>query len=381
MKTLLLAFFFLFTLSYSVKAQTVSAHYLDPMFSGAEYKYTIFGNSTTGSQYGGFMLNNTNTSYGNGNDVVFYTYEGRDMTLRTGGNIFLNTTHVGINTYIPQAKLHIPNGDIIVGGIEGIVNNINASLIIKSRADNNVTYPFYVGKYGSGSDLFWVRGEGNAYLRGSFGIGTNNPEGQFQVVNDNPLVVIGGDDQHTNGQSTLRFYAGEIIGSNHYTNGFDISFRKNATTDRLDFIDGRNVEVLTLKKGGNVGIGTVNPDATLTVKGNIHTQEVLVDLEGAVTPDYVFEETYDLSSLEEVEIYIKENKHLPEVPSAKEMEAEGMNLKQMNLLLLKKVEELTLHLIEQGKKTEKLEKENSELKKLNIETDTRLKVLESLIKK
>src|SRR5690349_6837047 len=130
MKTLLLVFLLLFTFSYGAKAQTVAAHYLDPMFSSAESKYTIFGNSTTGSQYGGLMWNNSNTSYGNGNDVVFYTYDGRDMTLRTGANLFLNANRVAIGTYSPQAKLHIPNGDIIVGGAEGVTNTLNSSIFI-----------------------------------------------------------------------------------------------------------------------------------------------------------------------------------------------------------------------------------------------------------
>jgi hypothetical protein len=321
------------------------------MFSSAEYKYTIFGNSTAGSQYGGLMLNNTNTSYGNGNDVVFYTYEGRDMTLRTGSNLFLNAAHVGIGTYTPQAKLHIPNGDIIVGGVEGVTNTLNSSLFIKSRADNNTTYPVYVGKYGNGQDLFWVRGEGNAYLRGSFGIGTNVPEGQLQVVNDNPLVVVGGKDLHTNGESRLRFYAGKLVGSNLFSNGFDIIYKKDNDTDRLAFIDGRTVEVLTVKNGGRIGIGTINPDATLTVKGGIHAEEVLIDLNIPV-PDYVFEKDYNLQPLPEVEAYIQANKHLPDVPSATEMKSKGLNVEEMNLLLLKKVEELTLHLIEMKKEND-----------------------------
>jgi hypothetical protein len=66
-------------------------------------------------------------------------------------------------------------------------------------------------------------------------------------------------------------------------------------------------------------------------------------------PDYVFEKDYNLLPLSELETYINQNKHLPEVPSAKEMDANGLNLKEMNLILLKKVEELTLHLIEQNK--------------------------------
>jgi hypothetical protein len=106
--------------------------------------------------------------------------------------------------------------------------------------------------------------------------------------------------------------------------------------------------------GGKVGIGTSNPDQALTVKGVIHANEVRVDLNSPIEqgPDYVFEKDYDLLPLSELETYITQYKHLPEVPSAKEMEAEGLNLKEMNLLLLKKVEELTLHLIEMKKASE-----------------------------
>jgi hypothetical protein len=100
--------------------------------------------------------------------------------------------------------------------------------------------------------------------------------------------------------------------------------------------------------GGNLGIGITTPDEKLTVKGKIHAQEVRLDL-SFPGPDYVFEKDYKLPSLTETQKYIKENKHLPEVPSAKEMEEKGINLSEMNMLLLKKVEELTLHLIEQDK--------------------------------
>tara|TARA_R110000772_G_scaffold230169_2_gene340949 strand:- start:1266 stop:1730 length:465 start_codon:yes stop_codon:yes gene_type:complete len=118
------------------------------------------------------------------------------------------------------------------------------------------------------------------------------------------------------------------------------------------------------EKNGQIGIGTKQPDALLTVKGNIHAQEVLVDLEGAVAPDYVFENyfegdsklnpAYEFRTLEEVEQFIEVNHHLPGVPSAIELEKEGMSLKRMNLILLEKVEELTLYLIEQQKEIEAL---------------------------
>ena len=88
----------------------------------------------------------------------------------------------------------------------------------------------------------------------------------------------------------------------------------------------------------------------------IHTSEVKVDLNVAV-PDYVFAEDYKLKSLQEVEDYIKENKHLPEIPSAKEIEKNGLMLAEMNMNLLKKMEEMTLYIIEQNKRIEKLEKQ------------------------
>jgi hypothetical protein len=100
------------------------------------------------------------------------------------------------------------------------------------------------------------------------------------------------------------------------------------------------------KYDGFLGLGTTNPDAKLSVRGQVHAQEVKIDLSGSVAPDYVFAKNYKLPSLEEVKAYIDQHQHLPEVPSAKEMDANGINVREMNLLLLKKVEELTLYMIE-----------------------------------
>jgi len=74
-------------------------------------------------------------------------------------------------------------------------------------------------------------------------------------------------------------------------------------------------------------------------------------------PDYVFERNYKLPTLEEIKFYIDRNKHLPEVPSASEMEKNGIPLGEMNMLLLKKVEELTLYVIEQNKNNQDLKQQ------------------------
>jgi hypothetical protein len=109
-----------------------------------------------------------------------------------------------------------------------------------------------------------------------------------------------------------------------------------------------------ISAAGKVGIGTITPEARLSVDGNIQCEEIEVVVVQGTAPDYVFEKDYNLLPLKELEAYINQNKHLPEVPSAKEMEADGLNLREMNLLLLKKVEELTLHLIEVKKEVGQL---------------------------
>tara|TARA_B100001059_G_C17760771_1_gene542692 strand:+ start:750 stop:1220 length:471 start_codon:yes stop_codon:yes gene_type:complete len=119
------------------------------------------------------------------------------------------------------------------------------------------------------------------------------------------------------------------------------------------------------QKNGMIGIGTSDPDQKLTVKGKIHTQEVLVDLNGAVAPDYVFEKyyqgqsalksDYQMLDLKSLEAFLKQNHHLPEIPSAQKLKEDGLELKKMNLLLLQKIEELTLYTIEQQKQLDALQ--------------------------
>lgn len=113
---------------------------------------------------------------------------------------------------------------------------------------------------------------------------------------------------------------------------------------------------ILFENGTSVGIGTTNinnPDYKLFVQSGVRTKKIKVDME-TNWPDYVFDDKYELPSLQEVEKYIKEHKHLPEVPSAKEVGETGLNLGENQALLLKKIEELTLYLIEENRTKEQL---------------------------
>jgi len=121
---------------------------------------------------------------------------------------------------------------------------------------------------------------------------------------------------------------------------------------------------MIINAAGNVGIGTISPQELLSVKGNIRAHQIKVETSN--WPDYVFQPDYDLKSLESVEKYINENGHLPELPKAEVIHKEGYSLNEMDKILLKKIEELTLYIIQEKKSNAeqllKLEKEIETLK-------------------
>jgi hypothetical protein len=127
-----------------------------------------------------------------------------------------------------------------------------------------------------------------------------------------------------------------------------------------------NQSRLYVNNDGQVGIGTskINDNTFgLFVEKGIRTRKVKVDQ--ASWTDYVFEPTYKLPSLEEIEVFIKQYKHLPDVPSAKEVEKNGLDVGENQAVLLKKIEELTLYVIEQQKEINELRKEVKQLKLIN----------------
>lgn len=274
----------------------------------------------------------------------------------------LSNGNVGIGTTSPLGKVDILSAtDQVVLRLSMPTNEDAAAYDIK-WANSNADVVHRIQYANAYYDFMNVnRATRNvSFNGGKFGIGTTTPSSMLEVKSSlsSPATyeVQKWTNSHHSGYNLGLKTIWDINGINH---SFVQKF--NGTDyNSLSFYAGR------------VGIGTTKPDMKLTVKGNIHAEEVKIDLNVPV-PDYVFKDNYNLRSIEQVEKYIIENSHLPEIPSAKEFEQNGLMLAEMNMNLLKKIEELTLYTIQQ-------QKEIKELKLLNkkfLELQSRLQKLES----
>lgn len=185
------------------------------------------------------------------------------------------------------------------------------------------------------------------FADGNLKIGTTS-------TNDYRLMVNSGDANRHVFRAQANGITKFIIASN---GGSAIgAFNTSPPTNGL-YVSGK------LKIGSNASSPfKLTVDGTIGAKGGIK----VVPTGGSFPtswPDYVFEKDYNLKDLSELEVFIKVNKHLPEVPSAKKVNAEGIELVEMNGILLKKIEELTLHLIAQNKKLQSQEAELQQQKR------------------
>ncbi|WP_350292605.1 fibronectin type III domain-containing protein [uncultured Croceitalea sp.] len=149
---------------------------------------------------------------------------------------------------------------------------------------------------------------------------------------------------------------------NESTSSNALNITTNASSGGGDSVWSETASVASYT--GNVAVGTnsVPSGYKMAVDGNLIAEEVKVQLSGN-WPDYVFTKDYDLSSLEEVQRHIKEKGHLPNIPSAKKVKENGIELGEMNRLLLEKIEELTLYIIQQKKESTLLKKRIEVLEK------------------
>ncbi len=139
------------------------------------------------------------------------------------------------------------------------------------------------------------------------------------------------------GGAQVGFYATSGAAYVQTHNNFDLLFSTN----------NGSAQMVIQKATGNVGIGTSNPTFKLSVNGNIRSKEVVVETGWA---DYVFDEGYALRPLSEVEKFIQTNKHLPNIPSAENIQKNGLSVGQVQTKMMEKIEELTLYIIQLEKK-------------------------------
>ncbi|KDN54707.1 tail fiber protein [Flavobacterium seoulense] len=313
-------------------------------------------------------------------DFTGGTLIGNNVYFKDGGNSYISSGNLGIGTFNPAVKLDVISDDV-AAFFRSSLNTVPVSIINTGNPISTIGFKGsnstneYNVRVGANGESFIAYTSNTERMRidsnGNVGIGTVNPQSSLDV--NGYLTTFGGPNS-----SDSFFSWGSGNGSwdirPNDTNGkpYIIQNHTGLTFNAHSFYGGirfynqgypslYNSTLVMSVVNDRVGIGVINPDEKLTVKGKIHTQEVRVDMSGPLVPDYVFANDYKLKSLQEVENYIKQNNHLPEIPSSQEIEKNGLMLAEMNMNLLKKIEELTLYMIEIKKENEK---QNEEIKNL-----------------
>jgi hypothetical protein len=199
---------------------------------------------------------------------------------------------------------------------------------------------------------------------GNVGIGETLPQAKLDV-SGNARFLTGEHQIYINSYidfdpnlAGIRVNSGHMV-LNAKSNGV-IYINRDVVGDTR--IQSNQVDIAVFNRNGTVGIGVVNTGSfKLAVEGKIGAREVHVTLANP-WPDYVFKTDYKLMSLEEVREFIKTNHHLPDMPPAAEVEKNGIDLGDLNAKLLRKVEELTLYMIELKEENEKIKEELQKLK-------------------
>ncbi|WPU95845.1 hypothetical protein SNE25_09980 [Mucilaginibacter sabulilitoris] len=215
---------------------------------------------------------------------------------------------------------------------------------------------------------------------GNVGIGAPAPISVFQVGNGSSTFSVG------SANSVNLHYGTSYIGFNAARNNGNWTVSTNSVSNGGGVIYSDvfgNIYMVPIASNGTEPQTLTDQDIksmiafSITPTGVVRAKQIKVETTN--WPDYVFQREYQLPSLQEVKTYIDQHQHLPEVPSEEQITKEGLNLGEMNKLLMKKVEELTLYLIEKDKKETEQEQTNKTLTAQISELRTRLESLSKVL--
>lgn len=221
-------------------------------------------------------------------------------------------------------------------------------------------YGVYGQSLGAGGDSYGIYGTASSSAGDAFGVygtttgGVNQWAGYFY----GKVHIENGVDASLSNHGFLTM--GTLTSTNMVLDNNEIQARNNGVASTLYLNnDGGNLNMCY--SGGNVRIGASDAAATgylLAVDGKVMCEELKVQMSES-WPDYVFGENHQLMNLYDLEKSIQLNKHLPGVPSAKEIETDGLAVGEMQKVMMEKIEELTLYIIQLQKQIDELQVENN----------------------
>jgi hypothetical protein len=311
--------------------------------------------------------------------------QARDNSINQNLNFYassysFNTGNVGIGTTSPNSKLEITSGASDPFYFNGTYNKMKSALGFTYIESFHST-SFVIDATNSYSDRFFNVSKGASYIdggspvelfriqeNGNVGIGTTSPGAKLQVAG----VIQGGVDGNTQGQLTVWSNTAGAEGNIYGMSGGGMLINTHGNSYPIE-LDG---SMVVLGMTGNIGIGTTDSKGhKLAVNGDIIATSVIVKLY-ADWPDYVFKPAYQLPSLAEVKTYIENNHHLPDMPSAEDISKSGLNLGEANKVLTKKVEELTLYLIEKEEQIKEIKEAQQSQREKDQNLQEQLKAIQ-----
>ncbi|OEK01978.1 hypothetical protein BFP97_10810 [Roseivirga sp. 4D4] len=314
---------------------------------------------------------------GQNHDLALWRYNGSYTRVMTWDQLNGN---VGIGTDSPNDRLSVVGQNVSflsnttyntmkfgrnsTERLQFQVEDNNAYLEYFQDSDNNGAHIFHIRNRADGSSpdndiRFSTGGQQRLSIKdnGNVGIGTTTPGEKLEVNGntkiDGDLYQVG-QARMTTGSNFLRVTADNDAPIRVKSNDgwVGIGFEDPAGSSYIYFEGNKNQFHIQSK-------AKISGDAI--VNGDVEAMKVKVSVNPGNWPDYVFASSYELRALSEVEDFVKKNGHLPEVPSAEKVEKEGLDLGNMDATLLKKVEELTLYMIDMKKEIEVLKEENKRL--------------------